>query len=502
MSFRLAPWNVRANNWRSITASDNSSSSCWPSPSRFANGRCERHSQRTKGLKKNALDGLLAAEILWDLEALLGRQSLDDLDLEALETAIRRQALRLAGRAVEQRINADQSDGGKPHARCECGQLARYAGRREKTFESVLGQLKLERAYYYCAACGHGFCPRDRQLGLEDTSLSPAVTRMVAAVGALVSFEEGSQLLQELAGVSVNAKQVERAAEGLGVEIGADEKRDMTPVLVQPLPSTLYLGVDGTGVPMRAQELKGRSGKQPDGSAKTREVKLCTVWSAESRDDEDRPVRDEGSVSYTAAIESAATLDVDEVPSAFTQRVLREASRRRFTQAERTVVIGDGAPWIWKIAQELFPRAIQIVDRFHVKQTLCTVSKAVYGADSPQAHQWARRRHDELDAGKFTDLLRAVRRHSANSADARKCFQYLHRNRDRMRYPHFEALGLCTSSGVVEAGCKVVVGTRLKRAGMHWTLRGSNAIIALRCSRLSGRFQDFWERRADARRAA
>ena len=142
------------------------------------------------------------------------------------------------------------------------------------------------------------------------------------------------------------------------------------------------------------------------------------------------------------------------------------------------------------------------MDRFHVKQTLSTVAKAIYGADSPQGLQWARRRHDQLDAGKFPDLLRAVRRHADHSDEARKCVQYLHRNRDRMRYQLFEAQGLCTSSGVVEAGCKVVVGTRLKPAGMHWNLRGSNAIIALRCSRLSGRFQDFWERRADARKAA
>ena len=432
----------------------------------------------------------------------MGRQSLESLDLEALESAVRRQALRLAAHAVEQRLNADHSDGEPSQRACPGGPLARYAGRREKTFASALGPLTLERAYYHCTGCRQGFCPRDRQLGLEDTSLSPAVTRMVAAVGAMVSFEEGSQLIRELAGVTVNAKQVERAAEALGVEIGQDEQQDVTPLQGQPLPPTLYLGVDGTGIPMRAEELKGRSGKQSDGSAKTREVKLCTGWSAEARDTEDRPMRDQGSVSYTAAIESAATTDTDKVAAAFTQRVLREASRRSFTKAERTVVIGDGAPWIWNIAQELFPRAIQIVDRFHVKQTLSTVSKAVYGADTPQAHQWARRRHDELDAGKFPDLLRAVRRHAAHSDEARKCFQYLHRNRDRMRYPHFEAHGLCTSSGVVEAGCKVVVATRLKRAGMHWTLRGSNAIIALRCSRLSGRFQDFWERRAEAKQAA
>lgn len=457
---------------------------------------------KSKTLKKTALEGLLAAEILWDIEALLGRQTLQDLDLEALETAVRRQALRLAGHAVEQRLNADHSDQQSPSARCDCGQIARYVDRRAKTFQSVLGELKLERAYFHCAACGHGFCPRDRQLGLENSSLSPAVTRMVAAVGAMVSFDEGSQLLNELAAVSVDAKQVERTAEALGREIASDEKQDVLAAASTSLPSTLYLGLDGTGIPMRASELQGRPGKQADGSAKTREVKLCVVWSAEARDAENRPVRDEHSVTYTAAIESAATLDTDEVPAAFTQRVLREAARRRFTAAERTVVLGDGAPWIWKIAQELFPKAIQIVDKFHVKQHLSDVAKAIYGAESKQAREWAQRRHEELDSGRIQDLLRAIRRHADACDQARKCLQYIHSNRDRMRYPGFEAQGLCTSTGVVEAGCKVAIGTRLKRAGMHWTTAGANAIIALRCHRLSGRFQDFWERRTDRKKAA
>jgi len=334
---------------------------------------------------------------------------------------------------------------------------------------------------------------------LQDTSLSPAVTRMVATVGALVSFEEGSELLRELAGVAVPTKQVERVAEALGAEIAEDERRYAEPLSSDPPPPTLYLGLDGTGVPMRPSELAGRTGKQPDGSAKTREAKLCTVWSAESRDAEGRPVRDPGSVTYTAAIESAATLDTDAAPAEFTQRVLREATRRRFTEAERIVVLGDCAPFIWNIAEELFPRAMQIADRYHVKEYLSTVAKALYGADSPQAKPWAERRHEEIDRGRFANLLRAVRRQAPHSEEARKCFQYLVRNRERMRYPEFESQGLCTSTGVVEAGCKVVVGTRLKRAGMHWTLAGANAIIALRCSKLSGRFEDFWERRSQRR---
>lgn len=413
--------------------------------------------------------------------------------------AARRQALRLAARALEQRLNADTSDDAGPQLTCACGQPARYVGRRAKTFASVLGPLRLERAYYHCAVCGRGFCPRDRAMGLKGSSLSPAVTRMTAAVGALVSFQEGSDLLKELAGVEVEAKQVERTAEALGAEIAQDEQRRVEAEGCEPLPSTLYLGIDGTGVPMRRAELKGRTGKQADGSAKSREVKLCAVWSAESRDAQGQPVRDEGSVTYSAAIESATSGDARPQASEFTQRVGREAQRRRFDLVARRVVLGDGAPWIWNLAQELFPGATEIVDRFHVKQHLSEVAKALYPTDPGRAHQWAEQQYQKLDTGQLQRLRRALLCHAARCEEARKCAEYIQRNQPRMHYTEFHAQGLCTSSGVVEAGCKLTVGTRLKRAGMHWTLWGANAIIALRCCRLSGRFEDFWARRAERR---
>jgi hypothetical protein len=438
----------------------------------------------------------LGVEIAAEIDSLLGRRTAAELDLEALEMAARRQALCLAARVVEQRLNADHSDHSGSLLSCPCGSQARYAGRRRKTFQSVLGELELDRAYYHCKECGEGFCPRDRQLGIGDSSLSPAIVRMIGTVGAMVSFQEGSQLLEELAAVRVDAKQVERHAEALGGQIAEDERRHTTPLTDAALPPTLYLGIDGTGIAMRPEALAGRVGKQTDGSAKTREVKLCTIWSAESRDAEGTPVRDAGSVTYSAAIESAATLDIAQARSEFTERVLREATRRRFTEVSRTVVIGDGALWIWSIAQELFPHAIQVVDRFHVKENLHRVAQAVYGATSDLGKKWARRRCQELDDGDIRKLLAALQRQIPRSEEARKCVLYIQRNRHRMRYPEFREQGLCTSSGVVEAGCKVAIATRLKRAGMHWTVRGSNAIIALRCCRLSGRFQDFWERRA------
>jgi hypothetical protein len=462
---------------------------------RGAPGR-SRRGHRGSGHEKGGLKNDFDAEVVAEIDALVGPGALDGLDFEAIEIAARRRALGVAARLIERRLDAATSDHAGPTLPCPCGEAARYAGRRPKTFTTALGELTLERAYYHCDTCESGFCPRDLALGIEGTSLSPAVTRMTGQTAALVSFAEASELLGELAGVSVDAKQVERSAEALGREIAQDERSVVEPAL--PGAPTMYLGMDGTGIPMRASELAGRAGKGPDGSARTREVKLVTVWSAEGRDTQGSPVRDPGSVSWSAAIESAASHDTDVAPSVFAGRVDREARRRGFDRAERRVVLGDGAPWIWNLAAEQFPGAVEIVDLFHAKGHLSDVAKAIYGPTGDLGRQWARERHEELDEGRLDDLLDALRVHAGTSAEARKCLGYVTANRDRMRYAEFRAQDLCVSSGVVEAGCKVAIGTRLKRAGMHWTLAGADAIIALRCCRLSGRFEAFWERRSAA----
>ncbi len=173
--------------------------------------------------------------------------------------AARRQALRLAARALEQRLNADRSDHTGTELCCGCGASAQYHGRHGKTFESVLGPLHLERAYYHCASCQTGFCPLDRHLRLEMFSLTPGVLRMTGSTAALVSFVESNSLLRELAGLEVSASQVQRAAEALGAEIAADERRDVEPR--GEVAPTMYLGMDGTGVPMRPSEVAGRAGQ-------------------------------------------------------------------------------------------------------------------------------------------------------------------------------------------------------------------------------------------------
>ena len=426
---------------------------------------------------------------------MIGVGGLDDF--QAIETEARRVALQIMGQAVAAKLNADRSDEEGARLPCECGGEARFAGRRPKTFITALGSLTLERAWYHCDGCHNGFSPRDRALGMEDTFLSPAALRMVGIAAARTSFQGTSALLRELAGLAVAPKTVERHAEALGREIAGDECR-----VIEPEPSdapTLYLGLDGTGVPTRKTEVEGRKGKQPDGSAKTRETKIAVVWSAETVDKDGCPMRDPGSTTYNAAIETIATGDTDTEPAPFARRVLREAERRGFDTAERRVILGDGAPWIWNFADEHFPDAIQIVDIFHAKGHLFEVAKAIYGHGSEIGERWARKRREELDEGRVGEVIAALQSHAGSCEEARKNAEYFSTNRARMNYPKFRAIGLCVASGVVEGACKNIVGNRLKQGGMRWTVDGANAIIALRCAVESNRFDDFWERRAAAK---
>ncbi len=157
--------------------------------------------------------------------------------------AARREAFKIAARAVERQLNQDHSDYTGPARVCSCGhQDANYAGRHRKRIDTVLGQITLDRAYYHCPNCRSGWFPRDHALGIVNVSISPALTRMIGLVGAMVSFEEGSELVRELAGVPVDPKRVERTAEALGREIATDERSSTAPLAQMDARSTLYLG--------------------------------------------------------------------------------------------------------------------------------------------------------------------------------------------------------------------------------------------------------------------
>jgi hypothetical protein len=402
----------------------------------------------------------------------------------------------MASTVLARWLNSDTSDYVGDSTQCpHCGGTALYHGRRPRMVVTAVGTMELSRAYYYDPVCHQGFFPRDQDLRFDQSSYSPHVVRSIGSVASVVSFQESSVMLEELSGLAIGAKQVERVAESLGQMVDCFEKQ-CVPEPAAPDADTIYLGADGTGTPMRKEELDGRQGKQADGSAKTREVKLVTVWTAESKDKDGYPIRDKGSASYSAAIESAAELDTDTDSSAFAKRVLREAKRRGIWKAKRLVVIGDGARWIWNLVGTYFPDAIEIIDLFHAKGTVSEAAKAIFGPTNEYGQEWAKARRDELEHGQIDELIKAFKAHADSCEAAATCSAYLENNRARLDYPRFRSMGLCVSSGVVEAGCKWAIGARVKQAGMHWTLRGVNAIIALRCCRLSGRFEDFWEWKA------
>jgi hypothetical protein len=321
---------------------------------------------------------------------------------------------------------------------------------------------------------------------------------MMSKVGAYRPFGLGHEDLYDLADIRVSAKEVERISQAVGGQAEAFHAAEAEVSLsgniipIKPVPK-MYVCIDGTGVPVVKKETAGRKGKGEDGQAKTREAKLGCVFTQTGFDREGRPVRDDDSTSYTGAIETAEV---------FGRRIYQEAMRRGMDSAGATVVIGDGAPWIWNIADEQFYGATQIVDLFHAREHYWNVAKACFGQNKDMLHQWTEERRKELDDGKPEEVIDAINRCSSLPGyDRRICERetgYFEKNKERMRYADFRKRGLFVGSGVLEAGCRTVVGQRLKQSGMHWTVRGANSIIALRCSILSNRWEDFWERRAAA----
>ena len=384
---------------------------------------------------------------------------------------------------------------------CACGHQARYQELRSRPVLTVVGWARMNRPWYLCGHCHKGQFPADDVLDVKDTDFSPGVRRMQAMVGQEAPFDHGRAQMKVLAGLEVTAKSVERTAEAIGADIAANEQSEIRkavqldlPVIVgEPIP-ILYVQMDGTGVPVVKKETEGRKGKTDGQPAHTREVKLGCVFTQTMCDEEGYAIRDPDSTTYTGAIETAED---------FGKRLYLEAWNRGWSRAERRVVIGDGAQWIWNLADQHFPGAVQIVDLYHARQHLWELARRLYPNDPVQQKAWMKVHQKRLlDKGKIEKLVLALRSIESTNAEVlekiRTEADYFENHAQRMRYPKFRRQHLFVGSGVIEAGCKTVIGSRLKQSGMFWTARGANSIIALRCSHLNGRFEDYWESRRAA----
>ena len=383
---------------------------------------------------------------------------------------------------------------------CECGQKARYRELRSRRIVTVLGEVELMRPYYLCPHCHTGQFPADTDLDVDHQDFSPGVRRMFAAVGSEAPFDQGRRQLALLADLEVTTKAVERSAEATGGDIARREQNEMDramqlhlPIVVGESIPVLYIEMDGTGVPVGKAETEGRTGQVDGQPARTREAKLGSVFTQTTWDQEGFAIRDPNSTTYAGAIETAGE---------FGKRMYLEAWNRGWERAAKKAVIGDGAEWIWNIANLHFPGAVEIVDLFHARQHLWDLARRLHPNCTVSQKQWILLHQAKLDDGLIEDLVILLRSTAAATPELAEKIRtesaYFESNAERMRYPEFRRQHLFVGSGVIQAGCKTVIGSRLKRSGMFWTVRGANAILALRCCQLNGRFEDYWESRRAA----
>ena len=365
--------------------------------------------------------------------------------------------LGLGGAMLGEALSADPGHRG-PRADCGHGREAVFAGYREKVIDTVPGPVALRRAWYHCADCGHGLAPRDDELGVAGTSMSPGLAAMNDLAAAAGPFAGAARLLEKLAGVRLTARRVERAAEASGTALAAAGRerarliasRKVVPLPPSPLPDKLCAAIDGTGVPMTAKETAGREGKGEDGRARTREARLAVFFTRDKLDADGCPVRDRASASVIATFEPAAT---------FGNLVRAGGIRRGADHVRQLTILGDGAAWIWNIATAKFPEATQIVDLYHAREHLHSLTRSLEFMLGDRRDEWLAARLEDLDYGDINGIEAAVCEYPLEGIkkdEVGKELGYFLNNAPRMRYRWFRSRGLFVGSGVVEAGCKAV----------------------------------------------
>ena len=329
-------------------------------------------------------------------------------DLEAVEMAVRSGMHHAGAVALTELLRFAEPPADRRSLACRCGHRAPYVELRSKPVFSAVGQVRVSRPCYLCTHCHTGQFPADVELDIENTEVSPGVRRMQALVGQAAPFDHGREQMKVLAGLEVTTKAVERAAEAIGGDIAQRDQREIQravqldlPILVgEPVP-IFYIQMDGTGIPVVKKETAGRKGKKEGQPAHTREAKLGCVFTQTAWDQEGYPIRDPDSTTYTGAIETAEE---------FGQRLYVEAWKRGWSRAEKKVVMGDGAEWIWNLAEKHFPGAVQIVDLYHARQHLWELARKLYPNDEVSQKAWIRvHQRRLLDKGKIEKLVAAIR---------------------------------------------------------------------------------------------
>ena len=418
-----------------------------------------------------------------------------------LDSRLRAVALESARRGLGVACGKDDT---APGTCPDCGGRTRLSRREKAAVETVVGAVRVEMARRACRECGRSSRPRERLLDIRG-SMTLATRRLASVAGSEACYERADELVRELAGLNLGAKRIERTTRAVGADLEARRKAALEPAAAgSPAPAlperkslkegrTLCCALDGTGVPARPSETVGRAGKDGE-RAVTREAKVGALWVSE-RDGAGRPRTVPGSVVLFAAVESAAETPGGE--SEFERRLLRELAAAGHAPEDVGFAVGDGAGWVRRLFDDWFPQSERVVDYYHAAEHLWAAARARHGPGDLAA-AWARKLCGMLKAGRVDDVLAELRQRGAGLPECERVAAYVAERRDRMRYDDYVRRGLPIGSGRVEAACKTVVGRRMKCTGMRWTVAGANPVLWLRCARLGGWFDDYWNDRLAA----
>ena len=413
-----------------------------------------------------------------------GEQTPNGLAVQQLEVLVRTAIFKPANALVQWLLQeaADRVDAAYQPAP---GQQRK--GREHLRVDGLFGSFPLERDYYYHEGKKQGHYPADAALGLE-VGYTPALARLICLEGAdETGYQKAERPLAETGAIQVSARQIQRVVQRVGRDAQAWQEREAQPGRCDA--PILYVSADGTGVPMRSQELAGRKGKKPDGTAKTRQVYLGCVFTQHRTDEKGHPVRDYESTTYVSSFQPIA---------AFGPTLRQEALRRGLGSAGKVVVLIDGATGLENMGKDCFKGSVQIVDFYHALEHAGQVLDALLGKNHPERKTRQRRWAKRLLKDKVQSLIKETRQACLGQPQAQAVEEelgYCERNIQRMQYGSFRAAGYFIGSGVVEAGCKTVIGARCKQSGMFWSVPGAENVLALRCIHSSRRLDPFWKHR-------
>ncbi len=420
--------------------------------------------------------------------------------LEQLTRAVWEARQELTGRLtealVEQRYRAEQEQQYAPCPQCGRGVAAR--GGVTRTLETLVGEVELARSYFYCVPCGQGFAPVDAALGVAPGRKQFDMQQAAAKLTAEVPYETAQELFRELTGVDLSTARMHELTNAVGEELGVLDVAPSRAEIAAQIAAVaqghhwrpiVVLAIDGAEVPTRPEGAKGhRPGRKQQRAKRAR-------WQGQWREakgfrfyllDEDRIVH---LLSWHQIQDDA------ELFAALRQ--VKEAGLIPEDQV-RLCVVADGAHWIWQGVQQLFPTAEEILDYYHCAEHIHTVAELQYGEQPERAFEWVETTMARLFAGEVDRVIWGLHRLRPATLSTRAAIDtligYLQNNRTRINYRSQRKAGYPLGSGGIESAHKFICHARLKRSGAWWYVANSNHMLALRCAKYNGTFEQVFER--------